>query len=114
MLTAFQLQTSQWVQSGRLVMSTAGGGYSSSFSGFETVAELTPIELFAFSEELFSIYTDQMAAAVIAGTPLTDDGASGSDAVITAMLADDRMQRVTQEMLDITGLRFYGFQGGTV
>lgn len=104
MLAAFQDSGFQWVKSGRLVLSTSGGGYSSSFTATETVRELTQEEVFALSEEFFAIYEDCQA---LSPAPADDD------AMILAMLADDRMQTVRQEMLDVTGLRFY-VQGGTV
>lgn len=104
MLGAFQDQGFQWVKSGRLVLSTSGGGYSSSFTPTEAIRELTQEEVFALSEEFFAIYEDCKA---LSPAPTSDE------AMILAMLADDRLQTVRQEMLDITGLRFY-VQGGTV
>lgn len=102
----FQASCFQWVQSGRIIASTSGGGYSSSFAEASAALELTPTEVFALSEEFFTIYT-----FVMSSNPPADPAATGDDAepIINAMLDDDRMQTVRYVHPDNAGLRFpYG------
>lgn len=100
MLEGFQDGGFQWIRTGRVVLSTAGGGYSSAFNPVSDTRELTEAEVFAFSEELFSVY-----AQVLSDNPALSPDNDGQ-AIIDAMLADDRMWGVREVMHDHSLLRF--------
>jgi uncharacterized protein YidB (DUF937 family) len=105
-LDGFQNAGFGWVKSGRIVISTAGGGYSSSFNATQAISELSQEEVFAFSEELYTIRDSAVAALTAAGTV---PAAQTDDLIVAAMLLDDRMAGAREEMNDYTSLRFgYG------
>ena len=100
-LESFQDNLSEGVKTGRILISTSGGGYSTSFDSPFPSREITQEEIFAFSEEILAIRDDARTALTDAGADATDDGA-----VVAQMLLDDRMQTVRSYMGDFTAIRF--------
>lgn len=95
-LNAFQNSIAdQSFKKGRVYVSTSGSGQSASFQIPSNLTQLNPETLFALSEELISIHD-----TVVTG------GVSSSDtaALFAAMIADDRLAGIRQQMGDFTGL----------
>lgn len=87
---------------GRIYVSTSGSGQSASFAiPQQYTAEFTPVMLAAQFQEFVEIYLFCVSQGLI--TDSTD-----ADADAATMLADDRLQTVTERRLDITGIRFPG------
>ena len=103
MLDAFQAECFGWVKSGRIVANTSGGGYSTAFAELSAGLDLSPLEVFALSEEFFAVQTDTLAAS----SSLTGDD------LINGMMADDRMQGIREYHVDDSLLRFYPAYGPT-
>jgi len=86
--------------SGRIYVSSSGSGQSHSFQIPQTyTADFSTVQIAAQYQEFVEIYNDNVGYGLI-----TD--ATNADAVLAVMLADDRLQTVTERRLDITGLRF--------
>lgn len=99
-LEAFQDNGYDAIQSGRLLISSAGNNLSASFAVPGASTEINQADFFAFSEELFSIRDDTITALTAAGSP-TDD-----ESVVASMFNDDRMQTVRGYMGDYSGIRY--------
>lgn len=99
-LSAFQDRGFQWLRDGRVVQNTSGGGYAASFTVADSLRELTQEEVFALSEEFFSIRDDVLAALTAQGSA-TDD-----ETVLSNMLVDDRMRGVRSTLGDFSLIKF--------
>jgi hypothetical protein len=87
-------------RAGRIYVSSSGSGQSHSFQIPQTyTADFSTVQIAAQYQEFVEIYNDNVGYGLI--TTPTD-----ADAVLAVMLADDRLQTVTERRLDITGLRF--------
>ena len=87
-------------KSGRIYVSSSGSGQSHSFQIPQTyTADFSVVQIAAQYQEFVEIYNDNVGYGLI-----TD--ASAVDADLAVMLADDRLQTVTDRRLDITGLRY--------
>jgi hypothetical protein len=100
-LAAFQDRGFQWIRDGRIIINTAGGGYSTGFQANEVIRELTPEEVFALSEEFFGVYTDAQTTLSAAGQDPNDD-----ELAFATMMADDRLNASRVQMPDYTMLRW--------
>lgn len=90
-------------QRGRQYVSTSGNGQHASYAMVGSGAQWTQENVFAMSEEFFSILADTLAA----NPTLVDDGSKGSQlAIFNAMAADDRLQTVNRRGMDSTLLGF--------
>jgi hypothetical protein len=63
--------------------------------------ELTPVEVFALSEEFFAIYTESQSALTASGQDATDD-----NLCFATMMASDYMVGVRAFQGDFTNLRW--------
>jgi hypothetical protein len=87
-------------RNGRIYVSSSGSGQSHSFQIPQTyTADFSVVQIAAQYQEFVEIYTDNVGWGII-----TDP--TNADTALAAMLADDRLQTVTERRLDITGLRF--------
>jgi hypothetical protein len=87
-------------RAGRIYVSSSGSGQSHSFQIPQTyTADFSVVQIAAQYQEFVEIYTDNVGWGII-----TDP--TNADTALAAMLADDRLQTVTERRLDITGLRF--------
>lgn len=98
-LEAFQDSGFAAVRTGRVLVNSSGSGHSASFEIPSMARGFTQEQVFALSELFIQIYQDTVAA-------LLADEETDVESIFTAMLADDRMQRVTQEHLDSSVLRY--------
>ena len=87
-------------RAGRIYVSSSGSGQSHSFQIPQTyTADFSTVQIAAQYQEFVEIYNHNVGYGLI---PTPTD----ADAVLAVMLADDRLQTVTERRLDITGLRF--------
>lgn len=87
-------------RSGRIYVSSSGSGQSHSFQIPQTyTADFSVVQIAAQYQEFVEIYNDNVGWNLI-----TDATAVDND--LKVMLADDRLQTVTDRRLDITGLRY--------
>ena len=99
-LAAFQDNGFLALQSGRLLVGSSGGGYSSSFAFPAIGQQFQQDQVFALSEEFLQIYGDVLISLSANGNP-----SPGDDVILNAMLADDRMQAVKEMQGDYWLLR---------
>ena len=96
-------------KTGRVFVSTSGNGQSASFLIPSTLAaDYTPTKVAAQMMEFVEIYQSCIATKDANGNTVTPVFAD-TDSVATqlaGMMADDRLQGVTAQRLDITGLRW--------
>ena len=105
-LKAFSLAQFTQLQSGRLIVSTAGGGYSTTLK-MPGSGRFEQDQVGAMAQQFREIYSDVISNALVAIPPVTLNTDGTDDATILAsMLADDRMQGVRTSMIDVTGLRY--------
>jgi hypothetical protein len=91
-LLAFQAAGFTAIKSGRLVVSSSGGGFSTSFEIPQGGRQFSQEQVFALSEEFISIFDDNVVA---------DDDA----ATFAAMMNDERLQAVTSHYHDFSSIR---------
>lgn len=85
---------------GRIYVSSSGSGQSHSFQIPQIyTADFSTVQVAAQYQEFVEIYNDCVGWGLISDS-------TNADAVLAVMLADDRLQTVTDRRLDITGLRF--------
>ena len=86
-------------KAGRVYVSTSGSGQSHSFLiPSALTADFTPTRMAAQMQEFVEIYNDCVAAGLI-----TDSSDVDTDAAV--MMADDRLQTITERSLDLTAIR---------
>ncbi len=85
-------------QKGRLLVSTSGSGQSGSFEIGVQGKEFTQDNVFALFEELIQVCDDTVNAGLAADTGTPAD----TDELFTQMLADDRLEGITERGLDVT------------
>lgn len=85
-------------QRGRLLVSTSGSGQAGSFEIGVQGKQFTPENVFALFEEMLQILDDTVNAGLAADTGESAD----TDGLYTQMLADDRLQGITERGLDVT------------
>lgn len=85
---------------GRITVSVSGNGQSASFQ----------IGANGFTQDVFVGLTEELITVLEDCIPLTANGDTGksadSDALFTAMRADDRLVGIRTQMGDFTGLRY--------
>ena len=87
---------------GKVFINTSGNGQSASFLIPSAISsDFTPTRIAAQFQEFIEIYNDCIAQGLITDTSLTE-----SDAAVMAQ--DDRLQTVTHQRLDVTGIRWPG------
>ena len=96
-LNGFQDAQFSQIRTGQILISTSGGGYSTSLRIPNLSDQITNEQFTALAEEYQTIYGDVVTQ--IGGSP-TDD------TIFAAMIADDRLQGVRSFMGDYTGLHF--------
>lgn len=102
-LKAYSKARFEEIQSGRFVVSTSGNGSSVSFYTAPVGMPLQPDQFAAVAQEFREVFTTALATLQTAGT------ANPTDAqLLSTMLADDRLQTVTEARLDVTLMRWYG------
>lgn len=87
-------------QRGRLLVSTSGSGQSGSFEIGVAGKDFTQVNVFALFEELIQVLEDTVAYGLAADSGLPAD----TDALFQAMIGDDRLVGIRQQMLDVTSL----------
>jgi hypothetical protein len=100
-LSAFQDRGFQWIRDGRIIVNTAGGGYSTGFNVNEMWKELTPEEVFALSEEFFARLEEAQTTLTNSGLDATDD-----NLLFQAIMVSDWMQTVRSFQGDYTVMRW--------
>ena len=105
-LNAFQDTDFSFIQTGRVIVNSSGGGYSSGFNGLQIGAELKQDEWFALSEMFQQMYIDAQTTLNIQGESGDVGQPNYGGLIFACMQADDRMQPVTRARDDFTGLRF--------
>ena len=96
---------------GKILVSTSGSGQQGSFEIGVAGKQFTQENVFAMSEEFFIIY----AAALAYNTDLTDSGQSAdSDAIFNAMLSDDVLNSVTEQLGDWSQLNAYASNAAAI
>lgn len=100
LINAQQSVASPTFLKGRIVVSTSGSGQAGSFQMPEAGLEWTQDNVFGLLEELI-----ELAESVTATQSLQDDG-SNTDAIFAAMIADDSLRSLRQQMGDFSMLNF--------
>ena len=100
-----QVYTSSFKQ-GRVYVATSGSGQSASFLiPSELTSDFSPVKVADQLQEFVEIYSDCVTGFGGQVTPsITDATDVATD--LAAMLADDRLQTVTHQRLDITSIRW--------
>lgn len=110
-LMAYQAQGFAALSGGRLVVSTGGGGFNTSFEIPAIGKQFTQDQVFALSEFLISLY-DAAVYNILRDDPeFNVNYETADDTILAFMLASDSMQSVRAIGNDYTGLNFPG-QGG--
>lgn len=93
-------------QKGRIVVHQSGSGQSGSFSAGYAGAQWTQENVFGLMEEFQQILSDAQANSIVNPPQLpNDDGTpANSQALYAAMLTDDSLTGVTQQLGDWTSL----------
>ncbi len=86
---------------GRIITSTSGNGQSASFAFFSPTGAsgFTQDNVVGLTEEFVNILDDAVAGGII-------DDPNTVDATFAAMVTDDRLVGIRQQMGDFTSLRF--------
>lgn len=106
LLTAFQLSGFSALKTGRLIVNTSGGGYSTSFQVPEIGAQFKQEQIFALSEEFFGLYESAIYTLSQSDPPVTDP----TDAQIyQTMMSSDSLQGYRTTMTDVTMIRYPTF-----
>jgi len=91
------------VQKGRTITSTASNGHSISFKIPPVFDQLTQDQAFQLSEEFIAIYTDALTVLNLSEIPSDQ---TQDNNIFNTMMADDRLQTITDFRKDYTSLRF--------
>ena len=100
-LEAYQDASGSAIKSGRVVINSSGGGYSTGLEITQQWRQLTPEKVTELSELFINMRDDAVATLALNGNNLPSD-----DDVFGVMIQDDRVNGVRQAMGDFTGLRF--------
>ncbi len=103
-LEAYQDQSAGAVNTGRIILNTSGGGYSTSLEMSAQWKQLTQEQVTGLTEEYLNVYDDALAALAISQPSDTSQDAS----ILSTMLLDDRFRGVRSAMGDFTMLRAIG------
>lgn len=106
MLTAFQMNGFSAIKTGRLITSTSGGGYSTSFQAPAIAAQFKQEQVFALSEEFFGLYYNAINTLSQEIPPVT----SPSDEQIwDTMMESDALVGYRTVATDVTMIRYPTF-----
>lgn len=94
-------------QKGRLLVSTSGSGQSGSFEIGVMGKAWTQENVFGLTEELIHVLDDTLAGGLAVDTAAPAD----TDALFAAMIEDDRLVGVREQLGDYTGLNVPSFGG---
>lgn len=94
-LNNFQVSVIAFLKGGRVMTSTSGGGYSTSWQMFMSGSQITQEQILSLSEFLLTCYEQVVAALSIDGSD-----PANNNTIFQAMLQTDQMQSVTQVQND--------------
>ncbi len=100
-LEAYQDQSAGAVNTGRIILNTSGGGYSTSLEMSAQWKQLTQEQVTALTEEYINVYDDALSALGISRPSDLSQDAN----ILSAMIDDDRLRGVRSAMGDFTMLR---------
>jgi archaellum biogenesis protein FlaJ (TadC family) len=103
-LESYQNSQFSSLKSGRIIVNNSANGHSTSIEVAPQWRQLSQESVLALSELFINVYDDSVVVA--AQNSISNPS---EDQLLAIMMADDRLQGVTSESLDITGLR-YGYQ----
>jgi hypothetical protein len=109
-LNAFQATCFAAVSGGRLIASDSANGQAVSFKvPANNFTEDTIMEL---SEEFQAVYADALTTLATAGTSIPQNPKDANNLLFNTMMADDRLQSITDRRTDYTSTRFPSFGAG--